>query len=340
MSAERNHGAELKAYIDAEIRKMQTLPPSELQTLLAPWLDPIRQAVEGVQALQLGLTTWIEGNREWLVQIGQIVQEASARAGTFMVTWSEASERFAETLKEVERLADIGWTLPTQLSVPELIEFLGSPDDDTAAAYLIRKFAETDPEFLRMEVRLCQDRQLREFQTILPQCFRAIRQYDYAIAVPALVAILERVIQKLNPEHLHANTDVVKTLREKGEIAQRAQEDLFCAAVWLSLFKAVGSLWMSFPLNVPNTPTLSRPGIQHGRIEPPNTKCEIIRLLNTLETALALHELLDETNSFSIRSRSEKGAVQPLFALLHANFYLPRDKHHQDDASTEKTDRA
>ena len=153
------------------------------------------------------------------------------------------------------------------------------------------------------------------------------------IAVPVLVAILERVIQKLNPEHLHANTDVVRTLREKGEIALRAQEDLFCAALWLSLFRVVGSLWKPFPLNTPNTPVLSRPGIQHGRIEPPNTKAEIIRLLNTLETAIALHELLDEANSFSISSGSETDAVQPLLSLLRANFYLPRGKHDQDYGS-------
>jgi hypothetical protein len=340
MSAEQNLGAELKASIDAEIGKMQTLPPAELRILLASWLEPVRQALEYVQALQLSWATWLEGNRDWLVQIGQVVQEAAAGVGTFMATWSKASERFAATLKEVERLAGIGWTLPTQLSAPELIDFLGSPDDDTAAGYLIRKLAETDPEFLRMEIRLCQDPQLSEFQTVLPQCFRAIRQSDYAIAAPALVAILERVIQKLNPEHLHANTDVVKTLREKGDIAQRAQEDLFCAALWLSLFRVVGTLWKPLPLNMSGTPTLSRPGIQHGRVEPPNTKCEIIRLLNTLETALALHDLLDEASSFSMSTRAATGDFQPLLALFHANSYLPRGKHDQDDIGTENTDRA
>jgi hypothetical protein len=221
MRGERNLGAELKAYIDAEIRKMQTLRPAEVQTLLAPWAEPMLQAFEFLQALQQSLATWIERNRELLVQVGQVAQEAAAKVGTVMANWSDASQRFVETLKKVEQLADIGWTLPTQLSVRELIDFLGSQDDGAAAAYLFEKFAKTDPEFLRMEARLCQDPQLGEFQTILPQCFRAIRRCDYAIAVPVLVAILERVIQKLNPEYLHANTDVVKTLREKGEIASR-----------------------------------------------------------------------------------------------------------------------
>jgi hypothetical protein len=82
---------------------------------------------------------------------------------------------------------------------------------------------------------------------------------------------------------------------------------------------------------------LSRHGIQHGRIEPPNTKTEVIRLLNALETALALHELLDEENTFSISGRSETEAVKPMSALLRANFYLPRANRDQDEAVPEDT---
>ncbi len=257
-----------------------------------------------------------------------------------MADWNEASQRFAETLKEVEQLANIASTLPTQLSVHELIVFLGSLDDDSAAAYLVQKLAEIDPAVLfESEARLCKDPQLtRYFRRSCPNAFELYGGCDYAITVPVLVAMLERVIQRLNPEHLHANTDVVKTLREKGEIAQRAQEDSFCAALWLSLFRVVGTLWKSLPLNMPNTPTLSRPGIQHGRIEPPNTKTEIIRLLNTLETALALHELLDKEDSFAIGSGSETEAVRPMFALLRANFYLPRGKRDREEVVPEDTD--
>ena len=136
---------------------------------------------------------------------------------------------------------------------------------------------------------------------MLPQCSRAIRRGDYAIAVPNLIAMLERVIQTLNPESLHASTDVLKTLRAKGVIAEKAQEDLFCAAIWLSLLKGGDPLWANLPLNIPNSAALSRHGVQHGRTEPPNTKTEIVRLPNTLQAALALHELLREDREFSTK---------------------------------------
>jgi hypothetical protein len=335
-TVELNLGREVKAQIEAERRRVEKLPPTELALLLAPLLEPITQAVQVMQLLQQRWTAWIEENREWLTQVRGALHEAGAKVGAFVADVNQASAQFAQTLNEVERLASIGWTLPTQLSLPELIDFLALPDAEAAADHLILKLDTSDPEFLNMEERLRKDPLLREFPTVLTQCFRAIRRGDYAIAVPSLVAMLERVIQQLNPAKYHADTDVLKTLRETGVIARKAREDLFCAAIWLSLFKVVEGLWKQFPLGTPSTPVLSRPGIQHGRIEPPNIKSEVVRLLNTLETALALHELLDGAEPLpSIQNIDEREAMRPFWALLHAGIFLPRgkqDRHESDSA--------
>jgi hypothetical protein len=249
--------------------------------------------------------------------------------GKFYVEWDKASKRFLAALDEVERLAKMGWTIPTQLSVPEMHDFMTSLDADTAAEFLIKKLEASDPDFVRMEQRLCKDPHMIDFQTVMPQCFRAIRRGDYAIAVPNLVAMLERVIQKFNPRNLQASPDVVKTLHKKNKLAQKAKQDLFCAKIWLSLYTVVDTLWKAFTLEMPDTPVLSRPGIQHGRIEPPNTKMEIVRLLNTLETALTLHNLLEDAELFSITSKRTDGREQAFVALFTANHYLPRGKHDQ-----------
>jgi hypothetical protein len=339
---EPNMGREVKAQIDAELRRVEKLPPTELASLLAPLLEPIIQAAEVMKLLQQRWAAWIEENREWLTQVRGALHEAGAKVGGFVAGVSQASAQFAETLHEVERLASIGWTLPTQLSLPDLIEFLALSDAESAADYLIRKLEVSDPEFVHMEERLRRDPLLREFPTALSQCFRAIRRGDYAIAVPSLVAMLERVIQQLNPPEYHADTNVLKTLRENGIIARKAREDLFCAAVWLSLFKVVEGLWKQFPLAASSTPVLSRPGIQHGRVEPPNSKSEVVRLLNTLETALALHELLDAAASLSSSENlNGRETMRPLWALLHAGLFLPRgrqDRHETDSATGHKVE--
>lgn len=326
----------MKTQIEAELRKAASLPPSELQTVLASHLQPLREMFQQVQTVRRAWFGWIEENREAFLHIGQAVHEVAAKVGTFLVGMDEASQRFAKMLREVERLADYGWTVPTELTVSELIDFLRSPDAEAAAAYLIQRLDSMDPDWSRMEARLWSDPHLAEFQTVLPQCFRAIRRGDYAIAVPNLIAMLERVIQTLNPESLHGSTDVPKTLRANGVIAEQAREDLFCAAIWLSLLKVVNLLWGNLPLNIPDSAGLSRHGVQHGRIEPPNTKTEMVRLLNTLETALALHELLRENREFSIKESNGSKKMQPALALIRANFFLPRGKHRLADASSEE----
>ncbi len=323
---ERALGREMQAQIERERWRAETLP-NELTSLLAPLLEPIVQAVQVMQLLQQRWASWIEENREWLTQVRGALQEAGEKVGVFVVGVNQASVQFAQTLNEVERLARIGWTLPTQLSLSELIEFMASTDAEEAANYLIKKLNTFDPEFLNMEERLQKNPLLREFPTVLTQCFSAIRRGDYAITVPTLVAMLERIIQQLNPAEHHADTNVLKTLRETGVIARKAREDLFCAAIWLSLLKVVEGLWKQFPLEAPGTPVLSRPGIQHGRVEPPNIESEVVRLLNTLETALALHELLNSAEAFtSIGNTGQRQAMRPFWALLHASIFLPRRK--------------
>ena len=191
MSEQRNLGAELKAQIEADLRKATSLPPSEWETVLAPYIEPVREMFAQLETVRRAWFSWVDENRETLLRVGQVVHEVAGKVGTFLVAMDQASQHFAETLREVERLADYGWTVPTELTVSELIEFLRSPDAEAAAAYLIERLDATDSDWSQMEARLSGDAHLAEFQTVLPQCFRAIRRGDYAIAVPNLMAMLE-----------------------------------------------------------------------------------------------------------------------------------------------------
>jgi hypothetical protein len=58
--------------------------------------------------------------------------------------------------------------------------------------------------------------------------------------------------------------------------------------------------------------------------------------MNTLETALALHELLRENREFSIKASNDSKKMHPAFALIRANFFLPRGRHGLADASSEE----
>jgi hypothetical protein len=337
MSPDEDFRKNLKAHLDAESRKLGGLSPSDLQALLAPWSEPLRQVFGVVQQVQQSWTAWFEQNHAWIAELSQTVRTGAAAVSKLVVEWEAASQRFVATLDEVERLASMGWSVPTQLSVSDLTEFMTLQSADAAADFLISKLEDSDPDFTRMEERLTQDPRLVEFPNVLPQCFRAIRRGDYAIVAPSLVAILERTIQKFNPEHLKASTDVRGTLSKKGQLARKAQEELFCGALWLSLLTVVDGLWKQFPSNMPETPVLSRPAIQHGRVEAPNTKAEIVRLLNTLETSLALHDFLEDSELSNLRRNPSSDREAALFAIIRAGFYLPRGKHDAEDTADRST---
>lgn len=319
-----NLGEEIKEYVATETRRSASLPQDEFRALFETWMSPIREALSLVRQLQQTWTDWVEEHREQILAFGEFMQNAARIAGEFAVATEAASKHFEVTLTKMEKLAELGWAFPTQLSLAELSDFVELEDSTSAANFMLRKFDESDPDFQRIESRLLNDPQLTDFRTVIPQCFRAIRREDYAIAVPNLMAMLERVILKLNPPKLAASTNVVKTLREDGTVARQAENDLFCAAVWLSLAIVVGELWKQYPLLMPSVPMLSRPAIQHGRIEPPNTKGEVLRLLNTLETGLGLHDQLSHANSFKLSKSEADGKEHAIFAMLRASLYLPR----------------
>jgi hypothetical protein len=323
-------GREMKAFMDAELHKAALLPPAELRVLLDQWMAPLQQAFDFVRQLQLTWVDWIEQHREQIEAFNKFMHQAASVAGEFVATAEKASKNFAITLVRLEGLAAMGWTFPTQLSVAELHEFAQLQSTEAAADFLIRKFDESDPEFRMMEQRLLKETLLNEFSTILPQCFRSIRREDFAIAIPSLMAMLERVIQRLNPPNLAASTKVAKTLKRDGPIAIKARHDLFCNAVFFSLATVVTALWKRYPLLMPGAPALSRPAIQHGRVEPPNSKQEVVRLLNTLETALALHDHLNQSRLPGSGVENLDSRQQAFQAMFTATFYLPRGKEHLD----------
>jgi hypothetical protein len=101
MSEERNIGAEMKAYLDAELRKLTVLPPSELEVALRPILGPFIQMAQVLQLAQQAWLEWVGKNYETLLLAGQAVREFTQKVGSILVEWDEASRRFAELLLEV-----------------------------------------------------------------------------------------------------------------------------------------------------------------------------------------------------------------------------------------------
>jgi hypothetical protein len=307
-----------------EIPEASELRVEELRLLFAPLMASIREVVGVIGQFQEAWTAWVQRNWEAISAAREAFIVAAQIAGELVQAASAASKAFKRMLAKMQNLARLGWTLPTQLSLAELSHFVELHDSLSAEAFMLQKFDVSDPQLETMERRLLNDPPLREFRTVLPQCFRAIRREDYAIVIPNLMAMLERVIQQLNPPHLAASTDVVKTLRRGGTVARQAERDIFCAAVWLSFTTVVTELWRQYPLFTQEESTLSRPAIQHGRIEAPNSKGEVLRLLNTIESGISLHDHLSQEDFVKSPVDQEANGGSVIFTMLRASIYLPR----------------
>ena len=315
-----------KQFIQNEIRRLSNLPQDQLLRVLEPWLTPIRDAFEVFTAFRRGLEQWLEEHREEILVVGEVLKKVAVTLGRFAAESDAAAERFRITLDKLQSMSELGWSFPTQLSLAELNELAELTDAASIDAYMVAKLEGSDPAFEHVEHRLLRDARLQAFTVVLPQCFRSIRICDYAVAMPNLISMLESVIIGINPPDLTASTKVEKTLKD-GKIARQVKHDLLGAAIWLSLFTVVKEVWKNYPSSPPPMPPrLSRPAIQHGRLEPPNSKVETWKLLNTLETALALRDHLEGPATLRTCETKPDDRQMALEAFLRAGLSLPRGR--------------
>jgi hypothetical protein len=327
-----------KQFIQDEIRRLSDLPQDQLLRVLEPWLSPIRDAFDVFIAFRRGLEQWLEEHRQEIVAVGDALKTVAVTLGQFAAESDAAAQRFRITLDKLKSMSELGWSFPTQLSLPELNELAELTDIASIDTYMVAKLEGSDPLFEHVEQRLLRDTRLQAFTMVLPQCFRSIRVGDYAVAMPNLISMLESVIIGINPPDLVASTKVGRALKD-GKIAHQVKHDLLGAAIWLSLFTVVKEVWDNYPLSPPPTPPrLSRPAIQHGRLEPPNSKVETWRLLNTLETALALRNHLEGSASFQTRETKPDDRQLALEAFLRAGLSLPRGRCDGDKGVHEDSD--
>jgi hypothetical protein len=303
MSNDLPRPKELSDYLMTEIDKAKRLSPDELNALLAPYAETFGRVFKAVQEISLVCATWVDSHRKTIEAFHSLGENGFASA------IQASAERFDAALTKAKHLAKLGWTFPGQLPLSDLLLLSEMDDPALADAFMLKHYEESDPMFEDMEQRLLREPRLALFRTVLPQCFRAIRCADYALTIPCFISILENIILQFNSLD-RMGGDVTKTFKKSGEVARRAKHDTMCDSVFVSLETFITQLWGQYPNNPdflkkkPNL--LARHPIQHGRKEPPNEKIEILRLLNTLETVVTLHEQLPEIFSLEPPTSNQK----------------------------------
>lgn len=296
-----------------EILQRYQSQEADFSKALAKLAEPYVQGIRQVHEVHDILGWWVEKNCEAIKTVQTFFSNMGQLGLQVAEALAEASKQLQATLKRADHIAKLGWTFPSNFYPKDLVHLAKLETKEDADAYVLRWYQENDPALERMEARICGNPAVAPFGTVLPQCFNSIRRGDFSIAIPSLIAVLENVILQLNPPNI-VSRDVRKALRKGGFVAKHTEDDVFAAAVWLSLHTFVNELYVQIPaMSASVSPVLSRHVIQHGRLEAPNERVEAIRILHTIETALSLKDgsqLRKRANAKRLRANANDSKQQ------------------------------
>jgi hypothetical protein len=127
-------------------------------------------------------------------RFGEANDEGQKTWENFIKRFAEGMRRTHDALDRVELLAQIGWTLPTEMSVPQANSMLmqdkltpQSIDD-----YFVRYYRDNGgAAFRSLKDRLVLSDHLAPWRPLIQQAISAFERGEYAICVPTLLLVLE-----------------------------------------------------------------------------------------------------------------------------------------------------
>lgn len=200
---------------------------------------------------------------------------------------AEVLPKITEALQHIERFGSFGWTVPVHLHVGHSLGMLLLDSKEKADEYVSQYYLSVDPTLQELENELTLP-EFDECQPMLRQCFAAFRREDYAITLPALTSIFERMIRKLLPSTTFYETRFKDDLERVGSKMESAQPGFLI----VHIFRSVHAFQKWFYERFDAVAASDRPyrhGLQHGTQVPSNDRTNALRLFNALCTLSCLH---------------------------------------------------
>jgi hypothetical protein len=195
----------------------------------------------------------------------------------------------ARTGKASEQLAEFGWTLPMQLSAPEMTDLAGEPIEKVDAFfveyYTARDFAALRCVRKELLTRPC----LSPWRELLKECFDVFESGKHLITVPALISTIEGVVACAG-NSLHKRSVSRKSLVGICTNKAKALPRSIDALMWRSLEIFIEKLFQDAPFNKSRPAIINRHWILHGRDSANWTVADSLRLFSALETIDSLLE--------------------------------------------------
>jgi hypothetical protein len=299
----------LKAYTGFQIELADALKPWQEQwAALSAALKPVQENMLTVTAdlnvIQEEWTKQAEAvqsgiQEQWVQQAEAARKSIQDSVGNWAGIWAESQAalarelaemgpRLRRTLERADHVGRLGWTVTMTMTVPDMVRLSEMNLPAEADGYMQNWYAATDSDLSHLEKRIINVKELEPFHIPLSQCFTAYRRGEYAIAIPLLVAVLERGIRNLVPAEHFFNTNVERMVKHRYDKAKEEDSDTILVYFWMSLYAFVQWLYEQYGTTRSGEGRIFRHGIQHGTQPPPNEKVEVLRLLHALDTVTTL----------------------------------------------------
>lgn len=229
------------------------------------------------------------------------IQRSSAHLGATVSKAVIEMERVAEVWEEwdrqmdlhADRLGELGWTYPMNLSFPQLSEIIQLEDAEKLDAEFVEFYAYNNGEnFAEVCQEIIESEHLAPWRPMLKECVESHKDGRFVVSATCLISVLEGAITKPHGGRLRqsqlANFFNVRI--------QEAGEDRMQAAMWKSVAAFVRQLFAYSDFSGDAPVRINRHWILHGKVVPTGKNADSLRLFQAIHTVSVFYDLLNRTD--------------------------------------------
>jgi hypothetical protein len=214
---------------------------------------------------------------------------------------STVLRRTHTALERVELLAQVGWTLPLRMSLPDFHSLL--LDQNPSLAHIDDLFVEyyhrdDGAYFSELGEHLLSSSELQFWKPLVEQGICAFERGHFAICIPSLLVIVEGFIATLWGVRFQTEKDRKKFFEQKVTLApvdsvppSNWKSIKWESYIWKSVAVFLESVFETAVSPMQEHPILKRHLIMHGKSDPSKwDEADCLRLFQAISTVLSLSE--------------------------------------------------
>ena len=228
------------------------------------------------------------------------IQRSTAHLGATVSKAVIEMERVAEVWEEwdrqmdlhADRLGELGWTYPMNLSFPQLSEIIQLEDAEKIDAEFVGFYAYNNGEnFAELIQEIMESEYLTPWMSMLKECVESHQDGRFVVSATCLISVLEGAITKSYGGRLK-QSQLAKFFNER---IQEAGEDRMQAVMWKSIGAFVRQLfaYSDFSGDVPAR--INRHWILHGKVVPAGKEADSLRLFQAIHTVSVFYDVFKRT---------------------------------------------